>query len=234
MQKEALHALEETRRQGSQAGLVVLATGLGKTWLSAFDSNQPAFRRVLYVAHREEILEQALQTFRRIRPAARLGYYTGQIKDRESDILFASVQTLGRQPHLQTFDPAHFDYLIIDEFHHAAARTYRRLIAYFRPIFLLGLTATPERTDGGDLLGLCGENLVYRCNIPEGIQRELLCPFHYSEGESVTADPAQLVRGQGRLAGYNLPRSVRAGRQSIPTHTGGFRFRAGSVRPLKK
>jgi superfamily II DNA or RNA helicase/diadenosine tetraphosphate (Ap4A) HIT family hydrolase len=179
VQQEALAALEDTRAKGAQAGLVVLATGLGKTWLAAFDSHRPQFRRVLFVAHREEILGQAMKTVRRIRPAARLGLYTGTEKDREADVVFASVQTLNREAHLSRFDRRDFDYIVVDEFHHAAANTYRRLIDYFEPHFLLGLTATPERTDGGDLLSLCGENLVYRCDVREAIARGLLSTFRY-------------------------------------------------------
>ncbi len=179
VQLEALRALEETRDAGSTAGLVVLATGLGKTWLSAFDSQRPEFRRILFVAHREEILAQAMRTFRGIRPSASLGYYTGSDKHPRADILFASIQTLGRERHLSRFDRNEFDYVIVDEFHHAAASTYRRLIGYLEPRFLLGLTATPERTDGADLLALCGDNLVYRRDVAEGIRDRLLCPFAY-------------------------------------------------------
>ena len=179
VQKEALAALEGTRAEGARAGLVVLATGLGKTWLSAFDSSRPEFRRVLFVAHREEILGQAMKTFRRIRPTAKLGLYTGTQKDEAADVLFASVQTLSRETHLRRFDRRAFDYLIVDEFHHASAHTYRRLIDYFEPKFLLGLTATPERTDGGDLLSLCGENLVFRCGVREAIERGFLSSFRY-------------------------------------------------------
>ena len=179
VQREALLALNETRRNGHTAGLVVLATGLGKTWLSAFDSNRAEFRRILFVAHREEILTQALGTFRRIRPSARLGHYTGQQKDPSADVLFASIQTLGRSHHLKQFARDEFDYLVVDEFHHASAATYRKLIDHFRPKFMLGLTATPERTDGGDLLALCQENLVYRCDLLEGLNRKELCRFEY-------------------------------------------------------
>jgi len=177
IQKEALRALEKTRTEGNGAGLVVLATGLGKTWLSAFDSE--SFKRVLFVAHREEILRQALATFRRIRPDACMGFYTGKDKIDDADILFASVQTLGRARHLERFAEDTFDYIIVDEFHHAAASTYRRLIDHFEPKFLLGLTATPDRTDGADLLALCGENLVYRCDLVDGVNQELLSPFKY-------------------------------------------------------
>lgn len=177
IQVEALDALRSTRRAGNAAGLVVLATGLGKTWLAAFDSSE--FQSVLFVAHREEILRQAMATFRRIRPEARFGFYNGDEKDSDANVLFASIQTLGRVAHLGQFPPDAFDYIVIDEFHHASAPTYRRLIDHFEPAFLLGLTATPDRTDGGDLLTLCGENLVYRCDVVDGVIRELLCPFHY-------------------------------------------------------
>jgi superfamily II DNA or RNA helicase len=105
--------------------------------------------------------------------------YTGETKDPDAEVVFASIQTLSRRPHLERFAPADFDYIVIDEFHHAAAASYRRLIAHFRPKFLLGLTATPERTDGGDLLALCQQNLVYRCDLVEGVRKELLAPFHY-------------------------------------------------------
>ncbi len=177
VQEEALHALRATRDEGNRAGLVVLATGLGKTYLAAFDSE--SFPRVLFVAHREEILNQARTTFRRVRPNDELGFYTGSEKTDHAPVLFASVQTLSRTKHLNRFARDAFDYIIIDEFHHADAQTYRRLIEYFQPQFLLGLTATPDRADGGDLLALCMENLVYRCDLLEGVRRKLLAPFHY-------------------------------------------------------
>lgn len=178
IQQQALDALEATRREGNQAGLVVLATGLGKTYLAAFDSAQ--FQRVLFVAHREEILRQARSTFERVRPGVRLGLYTGQEKHPDAQILFASVATLGREAHLKAFARDAFDYVVIDEFHHASAPTYDRILQYFQPQFLLGLTATPERTDGGDLLSLCSGNLVFRCDLVAGIQRGRLAPFHYN------------------------------------------------------
>ena len=177
IQEEALLALAQARADGLAKGLVVLATGLGKTWLSAFDSRD--FERVLFVAHREEILNQALETYRKIRPGEYLGSFHGTEKHPQAKVLFASIQTLGRQNHLDKFLPDQFDYIVVDEFHHAAAATYRRLIQYFRPKFLLGLTATPERSDGADLLDLCDGNLVFRCDLAEGIRRGLLCPFSY-------------------------------------------------------
>ena len=179
VQEAALEALEETRRNGFKRGLVVLATGLGKTWLAAFDTEQAGGHRVLFVAHREEILNQAAETFLRIRPTARVGFFMGQVRDIEVDILCASVQTLSRAAHLERFAPQHFDYIVIDEFHHAAAATYRRVLNYFAPRFMLGLTATPDRTDQSDILALCDENLVFSQDLVAGINADLLAPFHY-------------------------------------------------------
>src|SRR5262249_31669311 len=110
IQQEALSALAQTREEGFTAGLVVLATGLGKTWLAAFDSNRPGFNRILFVAHREEILNQAIETFRQVRPSARIGRLAGENRETDADFVFASVQTLGRFNHLARFQPDDFDY----------------------------------------------------------------------------------------------------------------------------
>ncbi len=183
-QQEALNALYKSRNNGYQRGLVVMATGIGKTWLAAFDTEQINAKKILFVAHREEILNQAEATFVRINPLLTIGRYTGKEKNsnaaKNSDIVFASIQTLGRANHLNNFSKDHFDYLIVDEFHHASARTYQRLLHYFKPAFLLGLTATPERTDQADILSLCDNNLVYRRDLFDGIDANLLCPFHYN------------------------------------------------------
>ncbi|MDG1369253.1 MAG: DUF3427 domain-containing protein [Paracoccaceae bacterium] len=205
IQKEALRALAATRAKGYRAGLVVLATGLGKTFLAAFDS-QPA-RRVLFVAHREEILTQAMSAFRAIRPKARIGRFGGGEKDFDADVVFASIQTLSRTVHLNRFSPDNFDYIVVDEFHHAAAKTYRRMIDHFTPQFLLGLTATPDRSDGGDLLGLCEENLVYECDLWSGIDCELLSPFKYF-GVPDPVEYAQIPWRSGRFDEAALTEAV--------------------------
>ncbi len=114
IQAEALLALQVTRIAGYRRGLVVLATGLGKTWLAAFDVQQIKAKRVLFVAHREEILMQAEDTFSRIQPDASIGYYTGKKKEGEADFVFASIQTLGRKEHLQQFESDCLDYIVVD------------------------------------------------------------------------------------------------------------------------
>ncbi|MGV0778596.1 DUF3427 domain-containing protein [Mycolicibacterium elephantis] len=177
IQEEALKALAQTRAEGFRAGMVTMATGLGKTWLAAFDAARPEVKRVLFVAHREEILKQSRDVFRRVIPDASLGLYHGGEKSPNAAFVFASVQTLSRN--LDRFAPDAFDYIVVDEFHHAAAASYRRVLDHFSPNFLLGLTATPERMDGADLLSLCADNLVYQCDLVEGIRRNELAPFQY-------------------------------------------------------
>jgi superfamily II DNA or RNA helicase/HKD family nuclease len=223
IQREALAALRRSREVGNRAGLVVLATGLGKTWLSAFDSVAFArearvaveAQRLLFVAHRDEILDQALATYRRIRPGCVMGKFTGLQKDPHATVVFASIQTLSRPQHLERFAPDHFDYLVVDEFHHAAADTYRRLIEYFRPGFLLGLTATPERTDGGDLLALCGHNLVFRCDLGEGVKANLLSPFRYfGIHDDVDYSAVPWSRQSGRFDELELTRALATERRA--------------------
>jgi superfamily II DNA or RNA helicase/SOS-response transcriptional repressor LexA len=179
IQAEALTKLDQARQEGYKRGLVVMATGTGKTWLSAFDCLNTLANRILFVAHREEILDQAEKTFIRIFPNARIGRYAGTSKDGEADMLFASIQTIGKQTYLNQFSKTQFDYIVVDEFHHAAANSYRKLLNYFTPQFLLGLTATPERTDQADILSLCDNNLVFSYGMFEAINTDILCPFDY-------------------------------------------------------
>jgi superfamily II DNA or RNA helicase/HKD family nuclease len=178
-QIEALYELNNSRLEGWDKGIVVAATGVGKTFLAAFDSR--GFDKVLFVAHREEILQQAESTFKCVRPEASTGVFCGERKDRDCDILFATVQTLGRKEYLSAeyFARDAFDYIVIDEFHHAVAESYRNILGYFEPKFLLGLTATPERLDSQDVFALCDYNLVYEVRLKEAINKGWLVPFRY-------------------------------------------------------
>ena len=179
VQIEALEALLNTRCEGFTRGLVVLATGMGKTWLAAFDALQMNAKRVLFVAHREEILLQAQAVFTRVHHNARTGLYQGTTKQHDADFIFASVQSLSKPEALQHFASEQFDYIVVDEFHHASAPSYKSLLKHFNPQFLLGLTATPERTDQADILTLCDNNLVFERNLVHGINEKLLAPIHY-------------------------------------------------------
>ena len=178
-QIEALYALEDSRKEGATKGLVQAATGVGKTYLAAFDS--AAYEHVLFVAHREEILKQAAESFRNVRNSDDLGFFDGKHKDTDRAVIFASVSTLGRASYLceNYFAPDYFDYIVIDEFHHAVTECYQRLIDYFKPKFLLGLTATPERMDGRSIYEICDYNVPYEINLKDAINRGMLVPFHY-------------------------------------------------------
>lgn len=178
-QIEALYALEESRLEGATKGLVQAATGVGKTYLAAFDSAK--YERVLFVAHREEILKQAAISFRNVRKSDDYGFFYSKNKDTDKSVIFASVATLGKNEYLteKFFAPDYFDYLVIDEFHHAVNEQYKRIVNYFRPKFLLGLTATPERMDGKNIYEICDYNVPYEISLKEAINKGALVPFHY-------------------------------------------------------
>ena len=153
--------------------------GVGKTYLAAFDS--AGYKRVLFVAHREEILKQAASSFQNVRHSEDYGFFNGKRKDTDKAVIFASVSTLGRSEYLteKFFAPDYFDYLIIDEFHHAVNDQYRKIVDYFKPKFLLGLTATPERMDGKNIYEICDYNVPYEISLKEAINKGMLVPFHY-------------------------------------------------------
>lgn len=179
VQTEALEQLGMTMEEGYDKALVVMATGLGKTYLAAFFAKQHGFRRILFVAHREEILQQARTSFLHVMPARSTGIYDGSQKDGDADLVFASIFTLSMARHRTRFRSDAFDLVIVDEFHHAAAQSYQHLLEYFRPKLLLGITATPDRADGRDIYGLCDGNVAYQIQFVEAIQRGWLSPFHY-------------------------------------------------------
>ncbi|MDH2888991.1 DEAD/DEAH box helicase family protein [Bacillus cytotoxicus] len=176
-QVPALEQLENTLEEGYNKAMVVMATGLGKTYLAAFFAKR--FKRVLFVAHLEEILNQAEQSFQRVIHDKTTGIYNGKRKEGEKDVVFASIQTLSRKRHLENFSPDDFDLIIVDEFHHAAANSYQKVLDYFNPNFLLGITATPDRNDFRDIYSICDGNVAYRIDFMEAIQRGWLSPFHY-------------------------------------------------------
>lgn len=178
-QIEALCALENTRAEGARRALVQAATGVGKTYLAAFDSKN--YERVLFVAHREEILKQAAESFKNVRDSDDYGFFNGDSKCTEKSVIFASVATLGRVEYLNEnyFAQDYFTYVVIDEFHHAVNEQYQRIVDYFKPKFLLGLTATPERMDGKNIYEICDYNVPYEISLKEAINKGMLVPFHY-------------------------------------------------------
>ncbi len=179
VQIEALYALEDSRMEGAAKGLIQAATGIGKTYLAAFDSEK--YKHVLFVAHREEILKQAAISFQNVRQSEDYGFFNGRQKDVDKAVIFASVATLGRKEYLteEFFAPDYFDYIVIDEFHHAVNEQYRRIVNYFKPQYLLGLTATPERMDGKNIYEICDYIVPYEISLKEAINKGVLVPFHY-------------------------------------------------------
>ena len=186
-QQEILDKLEAERTvRGYTRNLVVAATGTGKTVISALDykrfrkQNPDKPCRLLFVAHREEILKQSLYTFRAVLKDANFGeLFVGSYKPESIDNLFLSIQTFNSQSFIEKTAPDFYDYIIVDEFHHAAAPTYQKLLNYYHPCILLGLTATPERMDGKSILPYFGNRISAEIRLPEAIDRKLLCPFQY-------------------------------------------------------
>ena len=186
-QQEILDKLEAERKvRGNFRNLVVAATGTGKTVISAFDykrfcrENPQSRCRLLFVAHREEILKQSLYTFRGVLKDANFGeMFVGAYKPESIEHLFISIQTFNSQDFTEKTRPDFYDYIIVDEFHHAAAPTYQKLLTYYKPKILLGLTATPERMDGKNILEYFGNRIAAEIRLPEAIDRKLLSPFQY-------------------------------------------------------
>ncbi len=203
VQLEALDALAESRAAGEQRALVVLATGLGKTFLAAFDvaafaESTGRTPRVLLLAHRRELLTQAAGTFRRVLPEARFSWCVGGASDLSGDVVFASVQKLSCPDMVAGLTPDWFDYVVVDEVHHAAATSYRRILDALDPTFLLGLTATPDRADEADVAGIFDDQIPYRADLADGVSRDLLVPFAY-EGLRDVVDYAPIPWRSGRF-----------------------------------
>lgn len=180
MQERALANLDVMRKQHERA-LVVSATGTGKTYLSAFDVRAAAPERMLFIVHREQILKQAKADFKRVLGAHddQFGFLTGSQKDTDAKYVFATIQTLSKTNILNGLSKDHFDYIIVDEVHRAGAESYRKVIDYFTPDFLLGMTATPERTDNWNIFELFHYNVAYEIRLQEALEEDLLSTFHY-------------------------------------------------------
>lgn len=176
MQIQALKNLESLRSYAKR-GLLISATGTGKTYLSGFDVKNTKAERVLFIAHRKTILSKAKATFETIIKDKKMGIYGENLG--EEDYIFAMIQTMSKKEHLEKFPKNYFDYIIIDEVHHGGAKSYQSLINYFTPKFMLGMTATPERGDNFDIYELFHHNIAYEIRLHDALREELLCPFHY-------------------------------------------------------
>jgi superfamily II DNA or RNA helicase/HKD family nuclease len=180
MQVDALENLNKLRFEGKSKALIISATGTGKTYLSAFDAKAFNPKKLLFVVHRLTIAKESLKTFKKVFVNDRtMGLYSGNERELECDFVFSTIQTISKSSHLNRFSPKHFDYIIIDETHRSGAYSYKRLIEYFEPKFLLGMTATPERTDGFDIFKLFDYNIAYEIRLNKAMEEEILSSFHY-------------------------------------------------------
>lgn len=192
MQQEALKALAKLQQNNKHKALLISATGTGKTYLSAFAVKKANPKRLLFLAHREQILKQACKTFAKIIPDIQYGILSANHKDFHKPYLFATINMLSKEENLTQFAPTYFDYIIIDETHRAGASSYLKILNYFQPQFLLGMTATPERTDGFDIYQLFDHNIAYEIRLNQAMQENLLCPFHYFGITDITVDDQEI------------------------------------------
>ena len=178
MQRKALKELNRYRAVGTSRALVVAAAGSGKTYLAAFDALNFSPKRLLYIVHEGSILKKSLETFQDVfGNSVTYGIFSGESKEMDADFVFATNITMSKS--LELFPREWFDYIIVDECHHATAETYRKIIGYFEPEFLLGLTATPERMDNQDVFDLFDKNVPYELRLRDAIINDLVVPFHY-------------------------------------------------------
>lgn len=179
MQRRAMENLERLRSFGESKALVIAATGTGKTYMSAFDVKNFNPKKLLFVVHREEILKKAKETFEMLLPneGITFGLLTGNHKDKNSNFVFATIQTISKC--YGDYAKDEFDYVITDEAHHATSPTYQTILDYFKPKFTLGMTATPERSDSGNVFELFDHNVALEVRLHEALDEELVIPFHY-------------------------------------------------------
>lgn len=178
MQRRALKELNRVRALGSSKALITASAGSGKTFLAAFDALNFAPKRLLYIVHEGSILMKSYETFQRVFGSDRsYGIFNGEYKEQDADFVFSTNVTMANS--LELFDKHAWDYIIIDECHHATAETYRKIIEYFEPQFLLGITATPERMDGEDVFSLFDQNVPYELRLRDAIINGLVVPFKY-------------------------------------------------------
>lgn len=179
MQVKAIDNLNRLRAFGENKALVIAATGTGKTYMSAFDVVNFKPKKMLFIVHREEILKSAEKTFKRLvkNKSKTTGLLTGSSKELNADYLFSTIQSMNNN--LYEFKPEEFEYIVVDEAHHAGSPTYKKVIEYFKPKFLMGMTATPERSDSENIFDIFDNNVALEVRLREALDLDLVIPFHY-------------------------------------------------------
>ncbi|MEG0297700.1 MAG: DEAD/DEAH box helicase [Clostridium sp.] len=193
MQVAAIQSLNELRENGKDKALLISATGTGKTYLSAFELRNFNPDRALFIVHREQIAKQALKSFKNVFGDTKsMGLLSGNSKEVNKDLIFSTVQTLSKDDVLTSFKKDEFDYIVIDEAHKVGAKTYQKIVSYFKPKFLLGMTATPERSDDFDIFKMFDHNIAYEIRLQQALEEDLLCPFHYFGVSDISIDGVEL------------------------------------------
>ncbi len=189
MQVDAMKALSALRNEGKKKSLLISATGTGKTYLSAFDVKRYDPKRFLFVVHRENIARAAMESFKNIfGKNIDAGILSGNSHVKDKKYIFATIQTLSKDETLNSFDKKAFDYMVIDEVHRSGAPTYQKILNHFDPDFLLGMTATPERTDDYDIFSLFDHNIAYEIRLNKALEENMLAPFHYFGVSEITVE----------------------------------------------
>jgi superfamily II DNA or RNA helicase/HKD family nuclease/SOS-response transcriptional repressor LexA len=195
MQKEALENLTKLREEKKNKALIISATGTGKTFLSAFDAKAFNPKKLLFVVHRLTIAKNSIKTFQKVFGNTKsMGLYSGDKRELDCDFVFSTIQTISKFTHLENFTKDHFDYIIIDETHRSGADSYLRLLNYFEPKFLLGMTATPERTDGNDIFQLFDHNIAYEIRLNRAMEEDMLSSFHYYGVSDLVIDNKEIEK----------------------------------------
>ena len=180
MQVEFISNLQKIINQGEERALLISATGTGKTYASAFAVRERNPKKILFLVHREQIAKQAIRSYQRVFGNEKIiGLLSGKSKDYEASYLFSTIQTMAKPETLQRFEKNEFEMVIIDEVHRAGAESYQRIFEYFKPQFWLGMTASPDRTDGFDIYNMFDHNIAYEIRLQQALEEDLLCPFHY-------------------------------------------------------
>ena len=202
MQEEALSSLLSLIEGGERRGVIISATGTGKTILAALAVRMIQPQRVLFVVHREQILDKARIEFQRVlgRPLDDFGKVAGSVKEFDKPFVFGTIQSIGKEAALHSISPEDFDLVIIDEVHRAGANSYQLLVNHLQPQFLLGLTATPERSDGFNIFELFDFNVPYEIRLQAALESKMLVPFHYYGVTDFIMDSNEMITDTSQLS----------------------------------
>lgn len=184
MQVGFINNLQKIYEAGENRALLISATGTGKTYASAFAMRELGFQRVLFLVHRNQIAKQAMKSYRKVFGGqVVMGLVTGKHQKYDADFVFATIQTLSKDEILEKYGKTAFDAIVIDEAHHSAANSYKKVMDYFHPKLWLGMTATPDKRDdnldGRNVYEIFNHQIAYEIRLQDAMEEDLLCPFHY-------------------------------------------------------